>query len=94
MSLKNPESHVCSIYSPETVSEVFNKIERTKEGCAFFTFPNTPIKCPGAPQKIAYLADDYWRKVINFYFSRLLRNKIIFLILLLKAKLFPLFHLF
>ncbi|NJL34315.1 MAG: NAD(P)/FAD-dependent oxidoreductase [Chloroflexaceae bacterium] len=24
--------------------------------------PNTPIKCGGAPQKIAYLAEDYFRK--------------------------------
>ena len=24
--------------------------------------PSGPIKCAGAPQKIAYLAADYWRK--------------------------------
>jgi sulfide:quinone oxidoreductase len=27
-----------------------------------FTMPSGPIKCGGAPQKIAYLASDYWRK--------------------------------
>ncbi|XP_008557989.3 sulfide:quinone oxidoreductase, mitochondrial isoform X2 [Microplitis demolitor] len=60
--LKNPDSQVCSIYAPETVTEVFKKIERTFTGSAVFTFPNTPVKCPGAPQKIVYLAEDYWSK--------------------------------
>lgn len=32
-----------------------------KNGKALFTNPNTPIKCGGAPQKILYLASDYWR---------------------------------
>lgn len=32
-------------------------------GNAIFTFPNTPIKCAGAPQKIMYIADSYFRKV-------------------------------
>lgn len=27
-----------------------------------FTFPTGPMKCAGAPQKIMYLAEDYWRK--------------------------------
>ena len=27
-----------------------------------FTMPNTAVKCGGAPQKIMYLADDYFRK--------------------------------
>jgi sulfide:quinone oxidoreductase len=27
-----------------------------------FTMPSGPIKCAGAPQKIAYLAADWWRK--------------------------------
>lgn len=54
-----------SIYSPETVTNVFDNIKKTREGTAIFTFPNTAVKCPGAPQKIAYLAEDYWRKVIN-----------------------------
>ena len=33
-----------------------------KGGNAVFTCPPMPIKCPGAPQKIAYLADDVFRK--------------------------------
>ena len=31
-------------------------------GTAIFTMPSGPIKCAGAPQKIAYLAADHWRK--------------------------------
>ncbi|XP_047350939.1 sulfide:quinone oxidoreductase, mitochondrial isoform X2 [Vespa velutina] len=60
--LKNAESQVCSIYGFNTVPHVFDKIKKTKDGTAIFTFPNTPVKCPGAPQKIAYLAEDYFRK--------------------------------
>jgi hypothetical protein len=30
-------------------------------GTALFTMPAGPIKCAGAPQKIAYLAADWWR---------------------------------
>ncbi|XP_068983072.1 sulfide:quinone oxidoreductase, mitochondrial [Bombus flavifrons] len=60
-SLKDNMSGVCSIYGPETVINVFPKITRTKGGTAIFTFPNSPVKCPGAPQKIAYIAEDYFR---------------------------------
>lgn len=62
-ALKDPESQVCSIYGSNTVSDVFEKIKKTKDGDALFTFPNTPVKCPGAPQKIAYLSEDYWYRV-------------------------------
>src|ERR1035441_776219 len=30
-------------------------------GTALFTMPAGPVKCAGAPQKIAYLAADWWR---------------------------------
>lgn len=59
--LEDPKVPVCSIYGPDTVEKVFGTIENTKNGAAFFTFPNSPVKCPGAPQKIAYIAEDYWR---------------------------------
>lgn len=61
-SLEDPKSTVCSIYSPETVPKVFGTIKKTNSGRAHFTYPNTPIKCAGAPQKIMYLAEAYWRK--------------------------------
>jgi sulfide:quinone oxidoreductase len=51
---------VCSNYTdPEHTWEV---IKNFKGGNAVFTQPTTPIKCGGAPQKIAYLAADYFRK--------------------------------
>ena len=31
-------------------------------GNAIFTFPASPIKCAGAPQKIMYLAEEAWRR--------------------------------
>jgi sulfide:quinone oxidoreductase len=37
-------------------------MQNFKGGNAIFTQPTTPIKCGGAPQKIAYLAADYFRK--------------------------------
>lgn len=51
---------VCSNYTnPEHTWET---IKNFKGGNALFTQPTTPIKCGGAPQKIAYLAADYFRK--------------------------------
>ncbi len=51
---------VCSNYTdPEHTWEV---LQNFKGGNAVFTQPTTPIKCGGAPQKIAYLAADYFRK--------------------------------
>ena len=50
---------VCSNYTnPEHTWDV---IRNFKGGNAVFTQPTTPIKCGGAPQKIAYLAADYFR---------------------------------
>ncbi|GAB4332907.1 MAG: FAD/NAD(P)-binding oxidoreductase [Dehalococcoidia bacterium] len=53
---------VCSNYSYETVDKMWEFIRRFTGGNAVFTQPATPIKCGGAPQKIAYLADDAFRK--------------------------------
>ncbi|MCZ2101628.1 MAG: NAD(P)/FAD-dependent oxidoreductase [Chitinophagales bacterium] len=51
---------VCSNYTnPEHMWEVLRNF---KGGNAIFTQPTTPIKCGGAPQKIAYLAADYIHK--------------------------------
>ncbi|CAG2112854.1 unnamed protein product, partial [Medioppia subpectinata] len=59
-ALKTPG--VCSNYSAETVTKTLPAIKAMKGGNAIFTFPNTAIKCAGAPQKIMYLADAYWRQ--------------------------------
>lgn len=53
---------VCSNYSVHTVQKTAKALEEFKEGCAIFTQPINPIKCAGAPQKIMYLADEYFRK--------------------------------
>ncbi len=52
---------VCSNYAYEYVDTTWRFISECKSGNAIFTHPNTPIKCGGAPQKIAYLADDAFR---------------------------------
>ncbi len=61
-----PGSGVASNYSPHTVTKTFECLQEFKGGDALFTFPTMPIKCPGAPQKIMYLADEYFRKVVSF----------------------------
>lgn len=53
---------VCSIWSYEQVDRVWEEIRGFRGGTALFTFPSTPIKCPGAAQKIMYLADDHFRR--------------------------------
>ena len=53
---------VCSNYSYALVDKTWESIRSFKGGTAIFTHPATPIKCGGAPQKIAYLADDAFRK--------------------------------
>ncbi len=55
-------SGVCSNYAFETVDSTFNNLKALKKGNAVFTYPNTPIKCGGAPLKITLLASDYWRR--------------------------------
>ncbi|MGB0428966.1 MAG: NAD(P)/FAD-dependent oxidoreductase [Bacteroidia bacterium] len=54
------KGNVCSNYTdPQHTWDVLQKF---KGGNAVFTQPTTPIKCGGAPQKIAYLAADYFKK--------------------------------
>jgi sulfide:quinone oxidoreductase len=51
---------VCSNYSPEHVTYTWDCLQRLKSGSrAVFTQPALPFKCPGAPQKIVYLAADH-----------------------------------
>ncbi|MBS4190303.1 NAD(P)/FAD-dependent oxidoreductase [Bacillus sp. FJAT-49705] len=53
---------VCSNYAAEYVESTWENIKNFSGGTAIFTQPSTPIKCGGAPQKIMYLADDYFNK--------------------------------
>lgn len=52
---------VCSNYSFQTVEYTWELVRNFKGGTALFTQPGTPIKCGGAPQKAAYLTEDYFR---------------------------------
>lgn len=54
---------VCSNYAPGHVEYTWQCIRDLRPGArALFTQPPLPFKCPGAPQKIAYLAADHLRK--------------------------------
>lgn len=53
---------VSSNYLYELAPATWKFIRETRSGTAVFTMPAGPIKCAGAPQKIAYLAADYWRE--------------------------------
>jgi len=53
---------VCSNYSFETVDSTWKAIRDFRGGNAVFTHPQGVVKCGGAPQKIMYLADDWFRK--------------------------------
>jgi len=54
---------VCTNYGFKNVESTWKFLQEFKGGKALFTFPGGgPIKCPGAPQKIMWLADHYLRK--------------------------------
>lgn len=53
---------VCSNYSFQTVGSTWENIQNFEGGTAIFTHPAGAVKCGGAPQKICYLADDYFRQ--------------------------------
>lgn len=52
---------VSSNYRFELAPRTWDNIRTLRSGTAVFTVPSGAIKCAGAPQKIAYLAADYWR---------------------------------
>ncbi len=54
---------IASNYRFDLAPKTWDLIRNARPGStAVFTMPSTPIKCGGAPQKIAYLAADYWRR--------------------------------
>lgn len=53
---------VSSNYQVDLAPKTWELIKGMRHGTAVFTMPSGPIKCAGAPQKIAYLAADWWRK--------------------------------
>ena len=54
---------VCSNYSPSTAGYTWDCVQQLKSGDKVVcTQPPLPFKCPGAPQKIAYLIADRLRR--------------------------------
>lgn len=53
---------ICSNYRYDLVDTTWQNLQTVDGGNAIFTFPSTPVKCAGAPQKIMYLADEHLRK--------------------------------
>ncbi len=53
---------VSSNYDLALAPTTWDLIRATTRGTAVFTQPAGAIKCAGAPQKIAYLAADHWRR--------------------------------
>ena len=53
---------VASNWSYETVGTTWELIRDFRGGTAIFTLPDTPVKCPGAAQKIMYLAEEHFRR--------------------------------
>jgi len=51
---------VCSNYT--NPNHTWQVLKNFKGGTALFTQPATPIKCGGAPQKIMYLAEEYFKR--------------------------------
>ncbi|HSD88105.1 MAG TPA: FAD/NAD(P)-binding oxidoreductase [Kofleriaceae bacterium] len=52
---------IVSNYRYDLVDSTWRELQAFEGGTALFTFPSTPVKCAGAPQKIMYLADDHLR---------------------------------
>lgn len=61
-ALDKKDSGVCTNYSSRYVEKTYQVMQNFNGGNAIFTFPNTPIKCAGAPQKIMYITEDYLRR--------------------------------
>ncbi|XP_050420881.1 sulfide:quinone oxidoreductase, mitochondrial [Adelges cooleyi] len=61
-ALDDQYSSVCTNYSSDFVEKTYKVMQNFKGGNAIFTLPNSPVKCPGAPQKIVYIFEDFLRK--------------------------------
>lgn len=56
------KGNVTSNYDYDLAPRTWRLLQDFRGGTALFHMPGTPIKCPGAPQKIMYLAADYFRR--------------------------------
>lgn len=53
---------VSTNYRFDLAPKTWQYVRQARSGTVLFTMPPGPIKCAGAPQKIAYLAADWWRR--------------------------------
>ena len=56
------KNNVCTNYDSDLAVYTWECLKNLKGGNILFTEPPMPIKCAGAPQKIAYLAADHLKK--------------------------------
>jgi len=74
---------VVTIWSYEDNGKVFEAVRNMREGVALFTQPRVSRGCGGAPQKIMWLAEDWWRT------KSLVRDKVHVEFVTGRDKLFP-----
>ncbi|KAJ4373770.1 hypothetical protein N0V83_002509 [Neocucurbitaria cava] len=61
-ALANEDALVSTIYDYNYCDKAFRTIKKFDKGEAIFTQPAGVVKCAGAPQKIMWLALDYWKR--------------------------------
>jgi len=66
------QNNVCSIYDYDCAETTWKMLNSFTGGTALFTQPKPPFKCPGAAQKILYLADEIFDRNGARQSSRLL----------------------
>ena len=60
-ALNEKDAMVSTIYDYEYCDKAYENVKKFKKGDAVFTQPAGVVKCAGAPQKIMWLALDYWK---------------------------------
>lgn len=73
-ALAIPYGNVTSIYSPKYVNRHLQALEKFEKGNIVFTFPASPVKCPGAPQKICYITEHYLRRTNKRQNAKIIYN--------------------
>ncbi|KAG5929310.1 hypothetical protein E4U42_006291 [Claviceps africana] len=61
-ALADADSAVSTIYHYDSCDKAFATVQNLSSGAAIFTQPAGVIKCAGAPQKMMWLALDYWKR--------------------------------
>jgi NADPH-dependent 2,4-dienoyl-CoA reductase/sulfur reductase-like enzyme len=61
-ALEEKDAMVSTIYDYAYCDKAYENVKRFKKGDAVFTQPAGVVKCAGAPQKIMWLALDYWNE--------------------------------